>query len=549
MHRALIAGSLVLFSCAPIVISDRVEEQTISERKERVARPGSARITAEAILLTDQPGFLLSAQRSEQCEETLVAEVRGTRRIRRAPDWSSGLLWTGVGAVGVGIGSWVLADASNVPTSSDPYTRNPISRSGAYTSGVVLTAAGGAAVIAGVVTMLRGLDTSEDLGARQVRRQVDVACKVTPASNIKVELIPVAHGLEGTSIPLGSTSPNGKLRISKSQLRALFETTPGADKAHLRVGPSQGDIDLRGPRAAMARAASEAALTLAKADRVDEAEAELNFATKLGAETASARVALADAPTTKRRLAEAQEAHERKWGRDIKEWGTREENQHVYRLLRSLLINVNKLKGLKAEWDAEKQKNDESETEDEVTVKTLYREISGTFAFRKILDRRAREALFEAEDEYFVLRLGAGQSFHQYDGEPTTLHTRGATILMSDGDRLPVFIPGPSPVEKKRKKGHHPNRGRENALKKESDSLEPALEARFTELTRAGSRPGERKLTDEPDGVRVRLFGSTAQTIERITIGSEKAVYCIDVGGEACARDGETITLAEFCAK
>ena len=213
------------------------------------------------------------------------------------------------------------------------------------------------------------------------------------------------------------------------------------------------------------------------------------------------------------------------------------------------MINVNKLKGLKAEWDAEKQKNDESETEDEVTVKTLYREISGTFAFKKILDRRAREALFEAEDEFFVLRLGAGQSFHRYDGEPATLHTRGATVLMSDDERLPVFIPGPSPVEKKRKKGHHPNRGKENSLKREIDSLEPALEARFTEITAAGGGPGERKLTDEPDGVHVRLFGSTAQKIERITIGREKTVYCIDVGGEACARDGETITLAEFCAK
>jgi hypothetical protein len=537
------------------VLSDRVEEQTISERKERVARPDSARITAEAIPLTDQAGFLLSAERSERCEETLVAEVNSTRRIKRAPDWLSAALWASAGAGGAGLGSWMLVDVSNVrvlPTSG-------------------LTVAGGAAVIVGVVTLLRGTDTSEDLGTKPVRREsVEVACRVAPASNIKVELVPVTSGLEGTSIALGSTSSDGKLRISKSQLRSLFETTPEADKAQLRVGPSKLDIDLRATKVAMARGASEAALTLAKADRVDDAEAELNFATKLGGETAPARMALTDAPTTKRRLAEVQEAHERKWGHDIKDWGTRKENQHVYRLLRSLLLNLTKTRGLTRQWTDEKQKNDAAETPDEVVPEEnvsdqvisvpLFPEVSGSFSFIKILDEFRGEALFEAADGIFVLRLSPGDSFRAVPGQSVhmTAHNRGETMLMTTGGRLPVFMSGSSPARtrmipghhtpERRHPGHHPNRSKERTLKKELETLEAALERRYLEIAEPLSE-GEHALKDAPADVRIVIAGSSATRIDKVVIGDSKPVYCVEVDSP-CAKDQAiTLSLGEFIGK
>jgi hypothetical protein len=320
----------------------------------------------------------------------------------------------------------------------------------------------------------------------------------------------------------------------------------------------------------MARGASEAALTLAKADRVDDAEAELNFATKLGGETAPARMALTDAPTTKRRLAEVQEAHERKWGHDIKDWGTRKENQHVYRLLRSLLLNLTKTRGLTRQWTDEKQKNDAAETPDEVVPEEnvsdqvisvpLFPEVSGSFSFIKILDEFRGEALFEAADGIFVLRLSPGDSFRAVPGQSVhmTAHNRGETMLMTTGGRLPVFMSGSSPARtrmipghhtpERRHPGHHPNRSKERTLKKELETLEAALERRYLEIAEPLSE-GEHALKDAPADVRIVIAGSSATRIDKVVIGDSKPVYCVEVDSP-CAKDQAiTLSLGEFIGK
>src|ERR1017187_1484713 len=132
MHCKLIVGSLLLCSCAPIVIQDHVNRRTVSEKKERAVAPNSNRIIAKAVPSDDQQGFLVSAQRSDRCDLTSILQVRSVHHIRREPDWSSALLWLGAGALTGGLGAWVLVDASNVPQSWDLHTRNPVGRSGAY---------------------------------------------------------------------------------------------------------------------------------------------------------------------------------------------------------------------------------------------------------------------------------------------------------------------------------------------------------------------------------------------------------------------------------
>jgi hypothetical protein len=426
-------------------------------------------------------------------------------------------------------------------------------------------------MIVGVVTMLRGMDTREELGKKEIRHQgTEMACRIAPSSNIQVELVPVANGLEGTPIALGSTSSDGTLRISKRELRSMFEITPEAEKAQLRVGTSQVGINLRATRTSMANAAADAALALARADHVDEAEDELNFAAKLGAEVARARVALADAPTTKSRLAEAQEAHEKKWGHDIKDWGKRKENQHVYRLLRSLLFNLRKTRGLTRQWTDEKQKNDAAETPDEVVPEEtvsdqvisvpLFPEVTGSFSFIKILDEYRGEALFEAADGLFVLRLSPGDSFRAVPGQSVlmTAHNRGQTMLMTTGRRLPVFMSGSSPARtrvipghhtpERRHPGHHPNRSRERALKTELETLEAALGKRYLEIAEPLSE-GEHALKDAPAGVRIVITGLSATRIDKVVIGDSKPVYCIEVDS-SCAKDqAMTLSLGDFIGK
>ena len=273
-----------------------------------------------------------------------------------------------------------------------------------------------------------------------------------------------------------------------------------------------------------------------------------------------------------REEAERQAAEERttKWGRDIKEWGTREENQHVYRLLRSLLINVNKLKGLKAEWDAEKQKNDESETEDEVVPaelvpdqivsRSLFPEVSGSFTFVKILDQFQGEALFEAADGLFVLRLSPGDSFRASPGESVvmTVHNRGGTVLMTSGQRLPVFMSGNSPAQirnipghhtpERRKLGHHPNRSKERALRKELETLGAALEKRYLEIAEPLSG-GLLALKDAPAGVKIVIAGSSSTRIDKVVIGGPSPVYCIGVETPCAENQTVSLSLDEFIGK
>jgi len=311
MHSKLIVASLLLCSCAPIVIQDHVNRRTVSEKKDRVVLPNSSQITANAVPSDDQQSLLVSAQRSDRCELTSTLRVRSTREIKREPDWSAALMWLGAGALSGGIGAWVLADASNVPQSGDLHTQNPVGRTGAYGIGAGLSIAGGAAVLAGIATFIRGRDSRENLGTRPVRgKMVEVACSTSAAGSVPVEMAPVVGGVPRPPVTLGDTSPDGKFVISRKALRSLFENAPGAEKAQLTLEKSLLDIDLGATRVAMASAALETAIIFAKNDQVDEAKTELNFAASLDGDTSSAQKALDAAPTTRRQLAEAKQKAE-----------------------------------------------------------------------------------------------------------------------------------------------------------------------------------------------------------------------------------------------
>jgi hypothetical protein len=334
------------------VIQDHVNRRTVSEKKERAVAPNSNRIIAKAVPLDDQQGFLVSAQRSDRCDLTSILQVRSVRHIRREPDWSSALLWLGAGALTGGLGAWVLVDASNVPQSGDLHNRNPVGRSGAYGIGAGLSIAGGAAVIAGIATFIRGTDSRENLGTKPVRgERVEVACNTSSADNVQVEMAPVVAGLPRPPVTLGNTSLDGKLRISKRELRSLLESAPGAEKAQLRFEKSVLDIDLGATKVAMASAAIETAISLAKADHVDEAKIELNFAAELGGDIGSAQKALDDAPTTRRQLAEAKQKAEADRAAAEKE-KAREIDGHVARARQ--LIRTSDLEKAQAELDLAK---------------------------------------------------------------------------------------------------------------------------------------------------------------------------------------------------
>lgn len=345
-------GSLLICSCAPIVLQDHVSERTVSERKDRVVAPNSNRITAMAIPAEDHQSFLVLAYRSDRCEVTSFLQVKSSRDIKRKPDWSGGLAWLGIGALSGGLGAWVLADASNVPQAGDPQTRNPVGRTGAYGIGSGLSIAGGAALIAGLVTFVRGMDSQEYLGTKPVRGAITVeACNTTMADNVQVEVIPPVESLKRASVTLGHTSSDGKFLISQSQLRSLLTNNPDLENIQVRVGTLKLDIELGATRGALASAALERSVSLAKVDQVDEGQMELNFAAGLGGDVEAAQVALEQAPTSRRRAEDAKRKEEADRMAAEKE-KERKYNAHLLRARR--FISTNNYEGAQDELNLAK---------------------------------------------------------------------------------------------------------------------------------------------------------------------------------------------------
>jgi hypothetical protein len=468
-------------------------------------------------------------------------------------------------ALGLGLGSWVLADAHNVPEAGDPNATNPVGRTGAKAIGVGLLAAGGVALVGGIATILRGSDLREDLGtSKHIRQTTIVACNEGPVPNVRVDVVQSDSELPETASFMGKTASDGQLRIPKDAFRPFFNFFPARETAQLRIGSTLADVDLRGIRAALASDSAASALSLARNDQAEEAEAALKFAAQLGADVGSAQTALDAAPSRLRRLVEAKQEHDRKWGRNIKDWGLRPANEHAYRILRSVLASLYKRKELRRQWSEEKQKNDTAETPDEfipaevvpaqLESVPLFPQTSGPFEFVKILSQRGGDALFEANDGLFVLHLSPGDSFDAYPGQSVqmSIHRRGGeSMLMSDGQRLPVFRSGASPVRmrtipghrtpERRIRGNHPNRSKEKALKKRLDIEERALEHDYSTNTQSEAG-GNRILKDSPVGVTITFSGESGSQVDNIFIGSLDPAYCVEVD-RLCAK-GKVITVS-----
>lgn len=306
MRCRFIAGGLLLCSCAPIVISDQVHETTIATHVNRSRVPGSERTAVDIQPLTNSSGLLLSAHRSESCKEDHVADVVRTRDVTRSPDWNRTTNLGVASALGFGLGSWVLADAHNVPEAGDPNTRNPVGRIGAKAIGVGLLVAGGVALAGGIATILRGSDLRENLGKNKYLQQTTiVACNEGPAPKVSVDLVSADGELPEASSFMGETASNGQLRIPKDAFRPFFNFLPERERAQVRVGSTLADVDLRGIRAELASGSVASALSLARNDQVEEAEVALRFAAQLGADVVSAQAALDEAPSRRRQIAEA----------------------------------------------------------------------------------------------------------------------------------------------------------------------------------------------------------------------------------------------------
>lgn len=245
-------------------------------------------------------------------------------------------------------------------------------------------------------------------------------------------------------------------------------------------------------------------------------------------------------------------AREAKWG-PFSTWRERQENTAVLKTLRKLILQEATLKKLADEYEEEKQSNDDSVRSASFFPVPIYGETTGSFAFVKILDRTAGEALFSASDGLFVLELSEGDSFQAYPGQNVhmTMHSRGETMLMTTGRRLPVFRSGSSPVTTRRIPGFKPSRKNEQRLRRKVLAVQKAFEGeKRRNLSPAGE---EGRWVVKGAHAPARLILETTEesgwrraVVEDLERESEE-VYCISIHDSAeCEKSLEPITLETF---
>ncbi len=236
---------------------------------------------------------------------------------------------------------------------------------------------------------------------------------------------------------------------------------------------------------------------------------------------------------------------ENRWG-PFEKWRKRKENRAVVATISKFLHDPSAVAAAEEAHEKEKESNDDKAREPEAVTTAIFPETSGSFSYIKILNRADSEALFEASDGLFVLRLSYGDSFSAYPGQSVhmTMHSRGETMLMTNGRRLPVFISGSSPVRTRWVPGFKPNRQKERLLEAKAKGLRAGMEKRLATLDDDGY------LKSTPPGVSVKVhnylsYGATGK-IGHVTIAESPddhpVHYCITASANSrCAGAGEEI--------
>jgi hypothetical protein len=268
------------------------------------------------------------------------------------------------------------------------------------------------------------------------------------------------------------------------------------------------------------------------------------------AERGGGQVAVHRAPAVEARRAleeEARRRHEALWG-PFEAWSGRSANAGAIDSVLVLLNGEADLRRLRAAHAAEKRGNDRQVRAARTVEEPIYPQVSGAFAFVKILDRGAGESLFSANDGPFILRLSEGDSFSAYPGQliRMTMHNRGERMEMTNGNRLPVFHSGRSPTTERFIPGFDPDRTEEERLAARVSALE-AVQTQDRAAMKEEA-PGRFVLAK---GAPVRLVFQKDRKggWQRVAVQdteSQQEIYCLRVKGGDCAGARQEVALADL---
>lgn len=548
-HRfgAIVAsiGTLIA-GCAPTVMTEHRRDVIVSSSHEVIKKPNPT----FTVNLIDKPDAAkLTIISNKWCSEHRVDIVHRYEITERKASVGGQVAFYLLSAAGIGLGVGFLADAHNIPLPGDPNKRNPVGRTPDYAAGGVLLGVGATFLGLGIGTSVRGLDKTVDLGTVRVpiggSRVYD--CDKQPVAGKLVAL-----SLDGTdaSFKIGLTDQKGKVEARWDVLEQLVVGHPTALAATVVIGeertPTQ--LDLAPARRQAAARALLAAKRLAEKDMVDEAIARMKIAEALGADTDDVKAAIAAAPTSVARrhaaeeeAAEARRRWESEWG-PFADWKRRPANQQYVKTIRTLLKEQKAANKASAVYQDEKQRNEQKTVAPSVVTVPRYPETTGVFTYIKILDRYEGEALFEASDGLFVLRLSSGDSFTATPGDPIrmTMYSRGEYMLMTNGQRLPVFRSGHSPARVRTIRGYTPNRSRERHLAKLAQTITQSFKNNIDKLTSIHGN-GQRRIKSRT-GTSIIMKLDEDEQIKNVLIGNgEQIEYCISEDKTNCV-DGEFIS-------
>lgn len=551
---ALVAG------CPPLWEHHRNDDRRIGAR---AVTGTSFNRRQEGTAQSDAEGaraLLLERADCDEREELLVHRRGVTTRKTNIP--VAIVSYVGA-ALGLGLGIGVLANIKylkdvRVQTGQDPDTYGPMGRAGVYSIGGIALTSGMAALGIGIGTSARGRDTVVDIGTIRV-----------PVADSKKARVCVERPIEGAKLVLaigqrkveaGVTDATGRLKVPWAVLRSV--TVDGAlpEVGHLETatGTALSDVDLRPARAYWAQKFLASAAWFAEVDEIDQAQKSADRARSLGADVVEVAAKIKAAPTSVKREKEAEEkatANRERWqglwGDDFAEWAGRPGVRPTMAALAALSRRLAAAYAAHAEHEEEKTRNDARVVAPSAVRVPLFPETQGAYVFIKILDRGAGEALFEATDGLFVLHLSPGDSFNPVPGGSVrmTMHSRGQSVLMTTGRRLPVFWSGSSPGRVRATPGFRPSRAREQRLQARARALDRDAQSATARLLKTASPKSDwvYRVRRPPAGIEVtvtlRNDGPGVGEI-RMTSPEGDAGYCIQAS--SCGDKGRIVPVEDF---
>lgn len=509
MGRELVVVLVVLGVLSGCLHIDRREEHGTRLLEERTL--ADVPFESKTVLtLEDVPAPTLVALSAETCSRQVRRlEAKTTDVVRTAPGLVIAL--DVLGTLVLGAGTYAILDSTQVLPPGARFVSAQVGPTVGMQVGVTAVAAGATALIVGVVNGLRALDSHEEAPAQWTETTLHPRCGTRTLSEAQVFVMD-----EGKRVPIGVTDATGRLRLSDERIAAALPSLSEAT-VEVSVREARARVGVRGALVIATSARVEAQAARLKAERLERARAAAEVALDegdleraalsleeleaLGGDAGAGRARLVTRRAELEAAAEARRKKLARWGTWV-EWSKRPANRALVAAMKRFASGPARREKLRVLWSEEKERNDERERPEDVSVQPLYPEVTGSFSYLKILDRNAGEALFVASDGPFVLRLNSGDSFEAYPGQSVhmTMHTRGETMTMTNGRRFPVFLSGSSPSRVRRIAGFTPDRSRERALQKrlEADLKADLALARSLVVT---AEDGSGPLKQQPGGV------------------------------------------------